>query len=124
MEKNKLYLWVFGLALIWPLAQVMIFYVRFGQMNSLAGVLDYVVFYIAGLLSVAVFFKWLLRSAAGWGRNFVIAGFVLSSPFSWRGALVGGMLGSVGVILFSLIPVVIGAGLGYWLGKRFAPAEA
>jgi hypothetical protein len=72
-----------------------------------------------------LFLVWLLnRAANARTRRLAWAGFLLLLPFGLFGAFIGGMLGILGVILYGGIPLVIGAALGYGLGRLLSRRAA
>ena len=52
------------------------------------------------------------------GRGWLFVPFLIALPFAYVGALAGGLLGYVGVVIFGLIPFIITLSIGYWIIKR------
>lgn len=109
---------VVGIATV--LWQVVTFFLRFGRMNTDSGILDYVMFFLAGAVGglILVFFLNKQTSSRGWW--IVMAAFVLAFPVAMIFVLGGGLLGYIGIILFPQIPWAIATWFGSMIGKRFA----
>lgn len=115
---KSIYLWSIPIALLFPVAQIVLFYARFGRWPT-EGYADLFSFFTVGLLG-ALFFLYLLTKSSSRPQQIgTIAGFVLLSPIGLIGSLGGGIvLGPfVGTVVFGTIPLVIGAGFGFLIGK-------
>ncbi len=53
-------------------------------------------------------------------RGFMLIPFLLMVPFSYFGALGGGLLGMLGIVAFGTIPFAVGLPVGYFAIKRFS----
>lgn len=116
------YRWVLLYAFGLPVIQVLIALVRFGPeffvavqgqgQDMLSG---FVLFYIAGLVFIS-FVVFLLRKNKGRGVHtaVLITAAILLLPVSFA-TLVGGLLGPVGVILYSVITGIIPLAVVYWI---------
>lgn len=121
MSTHLSYTWslVYGLY-FYLLFQVM-FYLRLGRLNLTFESLD-IMLWVVGVASVALtvyFAKKLER-----GRAFLWIPFLLALPFSYVGALGGGLLGAVGIIVFGLVPFVIALPIGYLLIRRLTAPKS
>lgn len=98
-----------------------IYLLRFGSFNTRVSYLD--AFLVAvGIISVLIFMffaKKLIRK-----RGLLLIPFVLAVPFSAFGALGGGLLGFLGILIFGLVPFFAIPPLGYWIIKRFVEPRA
>jgi len=120
---KKYWPWIIFLTLLFPILELLIFFVRFGApegdlyQQSLT-------FLPIGLLGSLVLFYFYDKAETRIHKNMIIAGFVLAVPFALLGALGGGLLGTWAVILYGLIPLVVGVLLGNWLGGLMARRRA
>lgn len=82
-------------------------------------VMESIVFLPVGILSSLLLFFFLRKSISQKQRKFVIGGYVLMVPIAFIGSLMGGLIFQpiVGATLYGLIPLAIGMGAGYFLGK-------
>ncbi len=104
------------LGLLGPLFYIITFAARFGRLETLQITESLTTYLPVALGSVAL--VWLLNKAASQkARRFVWLGYLLALPVGLYGSAIGGMLGFLGVILFGAIPLLVGAGLGYGLGR-------
>jgi hypothetical protein len=96
MDKKPSFLWALAVGLVFPVLQVLIYFVRFGGLNPEAPLSDYLLFFLGGFL-------------AGVGLIYFL-----------RRSLVGGVMGVVGVLLLGVSPSVFITGVGYFLGRAFS----
>jgi len=119
--KKISYIWslVVGAAVVvW---QVVAFYMRFGRMNTESGVIDYVLFFLAGAVGGLILAYFLNKQTSSRGWWIVMIAFLLAFPVAMVFILGGGMLlPFVGVIILPQIPWGIATWLGSVIGKRFA----
>lgn len=101
-------------------AQVVMFYLRFGRWPRDATFAEYLFFFLAGGLggSILIFFLNRLRSSPG--RWIVLMGFLVASPIALFMMVGGGLLGPLGVLIFPQIPWALFTWLGSWVAKFVA----
>lgn len=117
MEAGKIpFWWAVPIGLMYPVIQVLIFIVRFGGFNTDVAPLDYVLFFAAGLIGALLLILFLRRSKSKAGRWIILTAYILAAPLAVAGMVVGGLLGPVGVVLFSLMPWLLFMWLGYLAG--------
>lgn len=104
--------------LMWPAAQLLIFFFRFGNL-PLDMVSQSIIFLPLGLLSSLLLLYLIKKSHSGKQRNLVIGGYILMSPVAFICSLMGGLIFSpiVGTTLYGFIPLAIGMTVGYCIGK-------
>jgi len=111
------YRWALAYGLYFYILFQLVFIVRFGMVNLNVSVAD-VALYVVGVVSVILcqYFSRKLRS-----RKWLMAvPFVVALPFSFSGALSGGLFGWLGIVIFGIVPFAVALPLGYWLIKRFS----
>jgi hypothetical protein len=117
MEEKKIsYGWAALSGLFVPVLQIAIFFVRFGKLNQDASLLDYVIFFLAGTAAGLILIAFLRRSKTMAAKWIVFVTFLLATPMALAGMLLGGLLGPVGVVLFSFLFWLIITGLGFLAG--------
>ncbi len=80
-------------------------------------------FFLGGALA-GLLVGYLLRTASTGWKVFVIAASLGATPVAVFGGLVGGLLGPVGVIAYSVAPYLLVVGLPEWARRRFmSPAS-
>ncbi len=105
-----------ALGLLGPLFYLITFGARFGRLETQQITESLYTYLPVALGSLAL--VWLLNKAASQkARRLVWLGYLLALPVGMFGSTVGGMLGFLGVVLFGAIPLLVGAGLGYALGR-------
>ncbi len=115
-QKNIPYWWSLIIGLAYPLLQALIFLFRFRKLNTIASPLDYLLFYLAGLAGALLLTFFLRRSKTRTGRWVILGAYLLAVPLAIFGMVSGGLLGPVGVILFSFIPWALFMWFGYLAG--------
>ena len=110
-------LWGFYYYLVFQL----IFLVRFGSLNISFSSIDRAL-PVIGILSVVLLMYFADKLQRGKGLLFIP--FLIALPFSVFGALGGGLLGAVGMLIFGLVPFVIALPIGYWLIKKFSSTSS
>lgn len=105
--------------LFYPLQQLL-FWFRFGRLNTQVGPGD-VMFIVVGMLAMLMLFYSVNRTKKKSARCLTITLFViLGLPTALIGSLGGGLFGPIGVFLYGLIPVLVvlllakGIGLLVW----------
>lgn len=102
-------LWFVLLSVLWPLLQIVVFYVRFQRMPPEPGF----VFLPLGILS-ALLFLFLWEDAWQRQRVGLVIGYLLATPVALVSSLMGGLLSTTwGPTVFGAIPLMVGIGLGY-----------
>ncbi len=112
-------IWLVGFAIAFPLIQLLFFFIRFGTIEThLYG--ESLLFAPIGFLGGIYFFYMYDQATITLHRRMIFAGLIASLPSSVVGGIMGGLLGFIGVILFGLLPMVIGVFLGNWFGRVLA----
>lgn len=117
MDKKPSFLWAFAVGLLFPILQVVIFFLRFQNLNSDATLSDYLFFFITGSLIGLALIYFLRRSETHRTYNATIIGFVVGVPLALIGMLLGGLMGGFGIILFGMSPAIFVTGIGYFIGR-------
>jgi len=84
--------------------------------NLYAGWLDYARFFAAAALGGLVLIDYLRASRTPAERWIARGGYLLAMPFAIIPMLVGGLLGPLGVVLFSRVIWVVSIAIGYFIG--------
>ena len=114
---------IFGALLVGLLsvvAQIAVFYVRFGTWNAYATVLDYILFFVAGTLGGLILIYFLNRQNSKIAWSLTLLAFLLASPIALVTMIGGGLLGSIGVLLYPQIPWTLFAWIGGLVGNSLA----
>src|SRR5688500_8355185 len=120
MDKKPSFLWALAVGLLFPVLQVVIFFMRFGRFDSEAPLTDYLLFFLGGALIGAGLIYFLRRSETRGTVRAVIIAFIISVPLALFGMVVGGLMGVVGVLLFGVSPSVFITGAGYFIGRALS----
>jgi len=115
MSKLYSYPWAILYGLYFYVLFQIVFFVQFGQFNRNLGLIDLFVV-LDGILSVLLL-QYLARKLPT-RRGFLIIPFLIALPFAYIGALGGGLLGAVGVVVMGMLPFIVFLGIGYWVVKR------
>ena len=113
---------IFGALLVGFLsvvAQIAVFYVRFGKWNAFA-VLDYILFFVAGTLGGLILIYFLNRQNSKTAWSVTLLAFLLASPIALVMMVGGGLLGPIGVLAYPQIPWTLFAWLGGLVGNFLA----
>ena len=105
------------LTLVWPVAQLAVFWLRFGHLPP-GGPGEGLVFLPMALVA-AVVTVWLWsRSVSRRQQHYVAAGYLLAIPVAFYGALLGGLAlpWFLGPLVFGGVPLVGGAYAGFVFG--------
>ncbi len=114
---------IFGVLLVGLLsvvAQIAVFYVRFGKWNAYFTVLDYTLFFVAGALGGLILIYFLNRQNSKTAWSVTLLAFLLVSPIALVMMIGGGLLGSIGVLVYPQIPWTLFAWLGGLVGNFLA----
>lgn len=117
MDKKPSFVWALAIGILFPVLQVVIFFLRFQNINPDAGLTDYLYFFIAGLLIGLILIYFLRRSESSAAYRGTIIGFVIGIPLALLGMLFGGLLGAFIAILFSVSPNIFTIAVGYFIGR-------
>jgi hypothetical protein len=114
--------WILLLTLLFPIINLLIYFLRFGAPGSNL-FLESLVFAPIGLLGALVLFYFYDRADTRIQKNAIIVGFLLAFPFALLGGLMGGLLGVPATILFGALPLIIGVLFGNWAGRMLAQSQ-
>lgn len=101
-------------------AQIVVFYVRFGEWNAYATVFDYILFFVAGTLGGLILIYFLNRQNSKTAWSVTLLAFLLASPIALVMMIGGGLLGSIGVLVYPQIPWTLSAWMGGLVGNSLA----
>jgi peptidoglycan/LPS O-acetylase OafA/YrhL len=101
-------------------AQIAVFYVRFGKWNANSTVLDYILFFVAGMLGGLILVYFLNRQNSKTAWSAALIAFLLASPIALVMMAGGGLLGPFGVLVYPQIPWTLFAWLGGLVGNLLA----
>ncbi|MFV1949349.1 MAG: hypothetical protein ACC633_05370 [Anaerolineales bacterium] len=82
--------------------------------------LDYVLFFLAGTLGGLILIYFLNRQNSKTAWSVTLLAFLLASPIAMVMMVGGGLLGSIGVLIFPQIPWALFAWIGGLVGNFFA----
>lgn len=116
MKKNHIFIALF-VGLLSVAAQIAVFFVRFGKWNASSTVLDYILFFVSGSLGGVILIYFLNRQNSKTARLMTLLAFLLASPVALIMMISGGLLGSIGVLMFPQIPWALFAWLGGMVGN-------
>ncbi len=120
MDAKKIpFWWAALIGLAFPILQALIFLIRFGGFGAVSSVLDYVMFFAAGALGGLTLIFFLRRGKTNTARWIMVGAYLLVTPVAVAGMAAGGLLGPVGVVLFSFTPWVLFLWIGYFAGGFF-----
>ena len=120
MDKKPTFLWALAVGAFFVVLQVLIYLLRFNSFNPNAPISDYLLFFIGGALIGLGLIYFLRRSENANVYRATLIGFVIGIPFVMFGMMIGGLIGPLGVILFSMSPGIFTTALGYFLGRTFS----
>jgi hypothetical protein len=116
--------WAFSIGLLSLLAQVLTYFLRFGQLNTQASPAEYVLFFLSGSLGGVIFLFFLNRQTHARTRWIVLGVFLLATPFALLMMLGGGLFGPLGILLLPQIPWALIIWMGSLLGGALARAKS
>lgn len=119
MKKVSL-LWAIVVGLLTLLAQIVTFYARFGRWNTDSTFVDYLLFFVAGMLGGWILMYFLNRQASAAARRAVLIAFLLASPVALLMMVLGGLIGWIGVLIYPQIPWALFAWIGSSVGRLVA----
>ncbi len=109
--------WVIAAAFVWPVLHVVVFTMRFGEIPVAEALSDLLLFLPTGFAAALALRILLRRAEPGFRSWMIILGVSAALPFAFLGNLMGGLLGPVGVTIFGVAPILIGAGAGWVVGR-------
>ena len=119
MKKTRFF-WALLAGLLSVVAQIAVFYVRFGKWNPYSTALDYILFFVAGTLGGLILIYFLNRQNSKTAWSVTLLAFLLASPIALVMMIGGGLLGSIGVLVYPQIPWTLFAWLGGLVGNFLA----
>ena len=112
-----------AVAVVWPVLHVLVFAVRFGEMPVRDALADLPLFLPTGLVAALLVRLLLQRAQPGAPQRAVVLGIIGALPFAFAGNLVGGLLGPIGVTVFGVVPLLVGAGVGWAMSRLWTDVE-
>ena len=116
MKVNRIWLWLIPLTLLWPLLQVVVFFIRFGDWP---GMVSYaLVFLPMSLITGTIFLVLWTRVSRPAMKIGLFLGYLFSSPIALIGSLLSGLVYHpiIGTILWGAGPLVMGMLIGLLVG--------
>ena len=104
-------------------AQVLMYFLRFGRLNTESPLIDYMFFFLAGSLGGAILIFFLNRQISTKGRWVVLIAFLLLSPIALFSMLIGGLFGPFGPLILPQIPWALFTWIGSLLGRAWSQAK-
>jgi len=92
-----------------------LFLVRFGRINVEVNSSD-IFIVLVGIFSVVLLMYF--GNKVGDKKKLLLIPFVIAIPFSYMGALGGGLLGPIGMLVFGILPFLITLPIGYVFLKK------
>jgi len=109
--------WALGVGLLSVTAQVITYYVRFGELNTISPFSDYLFFFLSGALGGSILIFFLNRAASAATRWIVLGAFLIACPIALTMMIGGGLFGPLGVLILPQIPWVLFTWLGSLAGR-------
>jgi RsiW-degrading membrane proteinase PrsW (M82 family) len=122
--KSISHYWALSIGLLSILAQVVTYFLRFGQLNTQASLGEYVLFFLSGSLGGAILLFFLNRQTRARAWWIVLGTFLLTTPISLLMMLGGGLFGPLGILLLPQIPWALITWIGSLLGGALSRAKA
>ncbi len=116
-EKKISYVWAILIGLLMPVLQMVIFYLRFGEVNLDDSLFDYMIFFLAGTLGGLILVSFLRLSKSKAAKWSVSLAFILATPMAIIGMIVGGMIGPLGSLFMSAMLWAVITSMGYFVGR-------
>lgn len=120
MDKKPSFAWALVVGALFPVLQLLLFALRFNSINTEVSPMDYLVFFVGGLLIGLALIYFLRRAQTRGASRASIIGFVIGLPFSLFGMMLGGLIGPVGAIFLGISPGIFAIIVGYYLGRAFS----
>jgi hypothetical protein len=116
VDKKPSFLSALAIGILFPVLQVVIFFLRFKRWNADGPLVDYLFFYIGGTLIGLGLIYFLRRSENRTVQRATIIGFIAGIPFALFGMVMGGLAGPLGAIILGMSPGIFMTAVGYFLG--------
>lgn len=110
MNDHLSYPWALIYGLYFYVLFQAVFFVRFGTINTAMSTLDLSIIAV-GILSVLLL-MFFMRKLGREGK-FMLIPFVVAIPFAYVGALGGGLLGHIGILVYGAVPFIAILSIGY-----------
>ena len=110
--------WIISLTLIWPIAQLIIFYVRFGHLPN--EILTQSLYFAPlGFFSALLLRYFQLRSNSTRQYWSTTIGYFLFAPVALFASLLSGLIlpPLIGPLIYGIIPLAIGVVGGFFIGR-------
>jgi len=116
--------WILAATIMWPTFHVAVFTFRFGEIPASDALSDLLLFMPTGFLGSLIVGDLVRRSRSRAQGRLVMVCTVLALPVAFMGNLLGGLLGPIGVTLYGVVPIILGAGAGWLLGMSLTDRDA
>lgn len=120
MDKKVSFLWSFGVGLLILVLSFVMFLLGFGNSDTGASFIDYVMIFLAGTLIGLVLVYFLRRSEKKSIYNATLIAFIVSLPLALFGVVFGSVVGGIGILLLGVSPSVFITGVVYYIGRAFS----
>lgn len=120
MDKKVSFLWSFGVGLLILVLSFAMFLLGFGNSDTGASLIDYVMIFLTGTLIGLVLVYFLRRSEKKSIYNATLIAFVISLPLALFGVVFGSVVGGIGILLLGVSPSVFITGVVYYIGRAFS----
>ena len=117
MNKKLSFAWALVVGGAFPILQVLIFFLRFQNINTELQFADYLFFFIAGSLIGLGLVYFLRRSHSSSASRGTWVGFIIGVPLALIGMLFGGLMGAFGIVFLSVSPSIFTMAVGYFVGR-------
>lgn len=111
-EKYLAYPWALLYGIDYYLLFQIVNFVRFDRFNWSFSILEFML-YVVGVASVLLTL-FLYKKLEG-KLGALIGLYLLATPFSYIGALMGGLIGAPGILIFGMVPYVVVLGVGFFI---------
>ncbi len=119
MDKKPSFLSALAIGILFPVLQVLTFFLRFKRWNADGPLVEYLFFYIGGVLIGLGLIYFLRRTENRNVQRATIIGFIAGIPFALFGMVMGGLAGPLGAIILGMSPGIFMTAVGYFLGLAF-----
>ena len=116
--------WAPSVGFLSIVAQVLTYFLRFGQLNTQASPGEYILFFLSGTLGGAILLFFLNRQTRARAWWIVFGAFLLAAPIALFMMLGGGLFGPLGILLWPQIPWALFTWIGSLLGSALSRAKA
>lgn len=119
MDKKISFLWAFGAGALFLVLSLVMLLFGFGNLNSQAPIVDYVIVFLTGTLIGVALVYFLRRSEQPSVFKATLIAFAISVPFALFGITFGGMVGGIGIFFLGVSPAIFITAVGYFIGRAF-----